>query len=78
TKQNRLLEGLRDGSYFYFVHSCYPVPADKDIVCAETTYGVTFAAVVAKQNIYGTQFHPEKSSESGLRVLRNFISIVKR
>ena len=77
-RQNKLLEGLQDESYFYFIHSCYPVPIDRGIICAETTYGVTFASVVAKQNIYGTQFHPEKSGESGLRILRNFIGIVER
>jgi len=77
-RQNKLLEGIQEEAYFYFVHSCYPVPANKNIVCAETAYGVTFASVVAKQNIYGTQFHPEKSGESGLRILRNFIAIVKR
>ena len=77
-RQNKLLEGIQDEAYFYFVHSCYPIPMDMGIVCAETTYRVTFASVVAKQNIYGTQFHPEKSGESGLRILRNFIGIAKR
>jgi len=77
-KQNDILEGIEDGSYVYFVHSLYPVPIDRDIISAETTYGVAFASAVAKQNIYGTQFHPEKSGELGLRILRNFVKIVRR
>jgi glutamine amidotransferase len=77
-KQNKLLEDIPNESYVYFVHSCYPVPMDKDIICAETTYGVTFASVIAKQNIYGTQFHPEKSDELGLKILKNFVRITKR
>jgi len=77
-RQNELLEDVQDESYVYFVHSCYPVPIDKDIICAETTYGTTFASAIAKQNIYGTQFHPEKSDKSGLRILKNFVKIVKR
>lgn len=77
-RQNEIFENVWDESYFYFVHSCYPVPTDKDIICAETTYGVTFASAIAKQNIYGTQFHPEKSGESGSKFLENFIGIVKR
>jgi len=77
-KQNELLEDIQDESYVYFVHSCYPVPMDKDIICAETAYGITFASAIAKQNVYGTQFHPEKSGELGLRVLKNFVGIVGR
>jgi len=77
-RQNELLEDIQNESYVYFVHSCYPVPMDKDIICAETTYGITFASATAKQNVYGTQFHPEKSDAVGLRVLRNFVRIVKR
>jgi len=77
-KQNELLEGISDESYVYFVHSCYPVPMDKDIICAETTYGITFSSAIAKQNVYGTQFHPEKSDELGLRIVKNFVRIVER
>jgi glutamine amidotransferase len=77
-RQNEILEGVQDDSYVYFVHSCYPVPMEKDMICAETTYGTTFASAIAKQNVYGTQFHPEKSGETGLRVLRNFVGIVER
>jgi len=77
-KQNELLEGVADGAYVYFVHSLYPVPVDREIVCAETDYGATFASAIAVKNVYGTQFHPEKSGDIGLRILKNFAKIVKR
>jgi glutamine amidotransferase len=77
-RQNILFEGLENGSYYYFVHSYYPVPAEQSIVCAETFYGVTFASAVLFQNICGVQFHPEKSDVNGLRVLENFCNFVKR
>ena len=57
-KQNEILDGVDDEAYVYFVHSLYPVPVDKEIVCAETDYGTTFTSVVARKNVYGTQFHP--------------------
>ena len=64
-----------DGQYAYFVHSYYAVPDDDDAVVASTDYGVDFPAVVANEagNVFGTQFHPEKSGETGLRILRNFV-----
>jgi glutamine amidotransferase len=77
-KQNEILDGVDDESYVYFVHSLYPVPIDKEIVCAETDYGATFTSAIARKNVYGTQFHPEKSAEVGLRILRNFAKIVMR
>jgi imidazole glycerol-phosphate synthase subunit HisH len=77
-KQNELFEGVEDGTFVYFVHSLYPVPADKSIVCTETEYSQTFASAVASGNIYGTQFHPEKSGEVGLKILKNFAKAVKR
>ena len=77
-KQNELLDGVDDGAYGYFVHSLYPVPIDDDIVCTETEYGATFTSAVATKNVYGTQFHPEKSGDTGLRILKNFARIVKR
>lgn len=77
-EKNELLEDLQDESYVYFVHSYYPAPADEDIVCAETTYGTTFPSAIVKQNIFGTQFHPEKSGETGLKILNNFVKIAKR
>jgi len=77
-KQNEILDGVDDEAYVYFVHSLYPAPIDKEIVCAETDYGTTFTSVMARKNVYGTQFHPEKSGDVGLRILRNFAKIVMR
>jgi glutamine amidotransferase len=71
-KANELFEGIADGSYVYFVHSLYPVYKDESIVCTTTEYGTTFASAVASKNIYGTQFHPEKSGDIGLKILKNF------
>ncbi len=70
-----LLKGVPQGSYFYFVHSYYAVPADKKCVAAWTGYGVKFPSVVYSDNIYATQFHPEKSQELGLKILRNFVKL---
>ncbi len=77
-KQNQFFEGVADESYVYFVHSLYPVPVDKGIVAAETEYGTTFTSAIASKNVYGTQFHPEKSGDVGLKILRNFANIVRR
>ncbi len=74
-KQHPIFEGVDDGSYFYFVHSYYPQPADPDVVIGETEYGVAFASVIARDNIVATQFHPEKSGEAGLRMYANFLKI---
>jgi glutamine amidotransferase len=77
-KQNALFEGVADESYVYFVHSLYPVPTDKAIVASETEYGATFTSAIASKNVFGTQFHPEKSGDIGLKILENFAKIVKR
>lgn len=77
-KQNELFDGVDDDAYVYFVHSLYPVPSDKEIVCAETEYGETFTSAVASKNVYGTQFHPEKSGDVGLKILKNFARLVAR
>jgi len=77
-KQNELLDGIKDESYVYFVHSLYPVPDDKNLVCTETDYGTTFASAIVDKNVFGTQFHPEKSGEIGLQILRNFAKIIKK
>jgi glutamine amidotransferase len=76
--QNALLAGIPDGSYAYFVHSYYVLPADETSVLAMTDYGIDFASVVGKGRVFGAQPHPEKSQEVGLRVLRNFASIVRQ
>lgn len=72
-----LLEGIEDGSYFYFVHSYYVEPEDKGVVSASTTYGLRFTSMAGRGNIHGVQFHPEKSSGKGLRILKNFGEMVK-
>jgi glutamine amidotransferase len=77
-KENELFDGVADGAYVYFVHSLFPVPEDKDIICAQTEYSETFTSAVACKNIYGTQFHPEKSGDIGLQILKNFARVVAR
>ncbi|MDZ7700935.1 MAG: imidazole glycerol phosphate synthase subunit HisH [Halobacteriales archaeon] len=67
-----LVEGV-DGEYAYFVHSYYAAPDDDAAAVATTEYGIDFASVVADGHVMGTQFHPEKSGEVGLRILRNFV-----
>jgi glutamine amidotransferase len=74
---SRLLKGIEKGSYFYFVHSYYAVPEDDDIVTGKTIYGVPFPSIIEKDNIYATQFHPEKSGSVGLNLLENYVEIVK-
>ena len=70
-----LLKGIPDGSYFYFVHSYYADPVDQASVAAKTEYGVTFTSVIWKENMFATQFHPEKSQTLGLKVLENFARV---
>ena len=67
------LDGIDDGAYVYFVHSYYPVPADRDVVATTTPYGEEFASSVARDNLFACQFHPEKSQQIGLRLLDNFV-----
>ena len=69
-----IFDGIADDSYFYFVHSYVPAPDDPSVVIGETDYGVTFASVLARDNIVATQFHPEKSGDMGLRMYANFLS----
>lgn len=70
-----LLKGVSSGEYVYFCHSYYPAPAEKDVVIATTDYGKEFASIVGRGNIFGVQFHPEKSQETGLKILKNFIAL---
>jgi glutamine amidotransferase len=77
-RQNELLNGIDEDSYFYFVHSYYPAPEDQRVAIAKTEYGVDFTSVLASGNIYATQFHPERSGKDGALILRNFAEIVKR
>nr|AAU82315.1 imidazoleglycerol-phosphate synthase [uncultured archaeon GZfos14B8] len=76
-RHSELLNGITDADYFYFVHSYYCVPRDEGATVASVEYGVELAAVVNKDNVYGVQFHPEKSSKKGLQVLSNFVMICK-
>ncbi len=73
-----IFDGIQDEAFFYFVHSYYVVPDDNNIVATTTDYGITFASMVWEENIFATQFHPEKSQETGLKILKNFGDFVKR
>lgn len=72
-----ILGGIPDHSYAYFVHSYYVVPAQPSCILTTTSYGIDFVSMVGSDNVYGAQFHPEKSQEVGLRLLRNFACIVE-
>lgn len=74
-KRKPLFAGVPDGSMVYFVHSYFPVPEDGSVVAATTEHGVEFVSAIAVDNIFGTQFHPEKSSQVGLQILRNFVNL---
>lgn len=70
-----LFQGIPGGSHVYFVHSFFPQPTDDAIVATRTDYGGRFASAVWKDNVYATQFHPEKSQAVGLRLLENFVNL---
>jgi len=74
-KSAPLLKDIADGEFFYFVHSYYCVPDDPSIVAIETDYGGPFCAAVWRENLFATQFHPEKSQAAGLTILRNFAAL---
>lgn len=69
------LQGVFDGAYMYFVHSYYCAPEDKSIITATTDYGINFASMIRKGNVFGCQFHPEKSQDAGLKILERFVKI---
>ncbi len=73
-----LYRGIVSGSYVYFVHSFYPQPVDDSIVATRTEYGSNFASSVWRDNVFATQFHPEKSQKVGLQLLKNFVDLTKR
>ncbi len=75
-KDTPLFNGIPDNSYVYFVHSYYVAPEDKSIVATTTDYGIEFTSSVCTDNVYAVQFHPEKSQDLGLRLLKNFKDIV--
>ncbi len=70
-----LYAGINEGSYVYFVHSFFPKPADGSIVATTTEYGDVFASSVWRDNVFATQFHPEKSQTIGLKLLSNFVKL---
>ena len=71
-----LFRNVDQGSYVYFVHSFFPKPADESLIATRTTYGETFASSIWRDNVFATQFHPEKSQQVGLQLLRNFVELV--
>jgi glutamine amidotransferase len=74
-KESPFLQGVPDGSYTYFVHSYYVKPQDKSIVACTTQYGIEYCSGIVRDNLAAFQFHPEKSSVVGLKILRNFAEI---
>lgn len=74
TNNSPVLEGI-DGKYFYFVHSYHTVPEESDIIAGTTDYGMDIVAALSRNNLFSTQFHPEKSGRDGLKILKNFINL---
>jgi glutamine amidotransferase len=70
-----VLKGIAEGTHFYFVHSYYVVPEDSDVVAIETEYSHHFCAMAWRENLFATQFHPEKSQREGLKILKNFAEL---
>ncbi len=77
SRRSRLLEGVGNGVWVYFVHSYHAVPEDESIVMASSNYGVSIPAVIERDNLIGVQFHPEKSGTSGAIMIRNFLRMCK-
>ena len=75
-KEVPMLRGLENGDFFYFVHSYYVVPEETEWTSTLTTYGSHFVSSIWKENIFATQFHPEKSQQKGLRILENFVKTI--
>jgi len=75
-RQCPIFEGIPEGTYFYFVHSYYVEPDDPTVVAAVTDYGTSFVSAIWRDNIFATQFHPEKSQEAGLKLIENFGKLV--
>ena len=77
-KRPPILSDIEDNAFFYFVHSFYVVPEDKEIIATTTEYGTTFTSMIWKDNVFATQFHPEKSQELGLKILSGFGKFVEK
>jgi glutamine amidotransferase len=75
-KESPLLEGLGRGEYMYFNHSYYCQPTEPDVILSCTHYGIPFISSVARDNVFGVQFHPEKSQKMGLKILENFVRLI--
>lgn len=75
-KDTPIFKGIKTESFFYFVHSYYGEPIDKELVCGETNYGITFPSAIWQNNIFAVQFHPEKSGKEGLKIYKNFLGII--
>lgn len=73
--QNTILKNIPNNSYVYFVHSYYVDPDDKSVIATETEYGIKFCSMIHKNNIWATQFHPEKSQKIGLQILKDFVKL---
>jgi len=74
-----LVQGIQNNSYFYFVHSFYTVPQNKEHIVGITNYGeIEYCSIVCNDNIFATQFHPEKSSKSGIQIYKNFVEFCKK
>lgn len=77
-KEVPMLEGIENGDFFYFVHSYYVLPKETKWISTFTTYGKPFVSSIWKENLFATQFHPEKSQQKGLRILENFVKSISR
>jgi glutamine amidotransferase len=73
-----IFDGIEDETYFYFVHSYYVAPEDPSLVSGTTDYGLEFTSMIWKDNVFATQFHPEKSQTVGLKILKNFGDFVRK
>jgi glutamine amidotransferase len=71
-----LLADTPDGTYFYFVHSYYVVPKDPAVIATETDYATPFASTISQENVFATQYHPEKSQRAGLAILARFAGLM--
>jgi len=77
-KPGKILQGVKNGSWVYFVHSYRVKPANDDVITAESDYGIKVPAVIEKDNFFGTQFHPEKSGKVGKIMIENFLAVCKK
>ncbi len=77
-RPSKIVDGIPSGTMMYFAHSYYTLPEEGSIVSTETDYGANFVSVISKENIFGVQFHPEKSGDPGLSILKNFGNLCKK